>query len=115
MLNLLDTPNLLASDAAIAEAVGVSKSNRAFTDKLQFLHKTKRILYYRGAAGGYCLWPYTSINLERAYEEATQAVGSGDSDFCRPKKLLGYEAARREAALHRDRQPPPFCGSLFTG
>lgn len=75
MLNLLDTPNLLASDAAIAEAVGVSKSNRAFTDKLQFLHKTKRILYYRGAAGGYCLWPYTSINLERAYEEATQALG----------------------------------------
>ncbi|KXJ97957.1 MAG: hypothetical protein UZ17_ACD001002847 [Acidobacteria bacterium OLB17] len=75
MLNLLDSPNLLASDEAIAGAVGVSKSNKAFSGKLQFLHKTKRILYYRGAAGGYCLWPYTSINLERAYEEATQALG----------------------------------------
>lgn len=76
ILNLLDSPNLLASADAIAQAVGVSTSNKAFGAKLQSLHKAKGILHYRGVAGGYCLWPYTSINLERAYENATQALGT---------------------------------------
>src|SRR5262249_42279903 len=28
----------------------------------------------RGAAGGYCLWPHTSVNLERAYHDASKAL-----------------------------------------
>jgi hypothetical protein len=33
-----------------------------------------RVLYRRGGAAGYCLWPFTSVNLDRAYQEAQQAL-----------------------------------------
>ena len=30
--------------------------------------KRRGLLYRRGAAGGYCLWPATSVNLESAFK-----------------------------------------------
>lgn len=41
---------------------------------LRQLQKERSILYFRGLAGGYCLWPHTSVNLERAYQDAGRAV-----------------------------------------
>ena len=72
LLNLLDTPALLASEQAIALSVGRSLPEvqigiRQLT--------SKGILYYRGAAGGFCLWPHTSVNLEKAYQDATRELG----------------------------------------
>jgi len=78
ILNLIDDMQLLASKEAITQAMlpESSVAQRSVEDVLQELHTRKHIIHYRGAAGGYCLWPYTSVNLERAYEDACRAIGS---------------------------------------
>ncbi len=78
ILNLIDDMHLLASKEAVALAMlpESSDAQRPVEDVLQELHARKHIIHYRGAAGGYCLWPYTSVNLERAYEDACRAIGS---------------------------------------
>lgn len=72
LLNLLDSANLLASEQVLALSApggeGVVKSS------IRRL-KVKRVIYHRGIAGGYCLWPHTSINLEKAYEDASRSLG----------------------------------------
>lgn len=78
VLNLVDMPTLMASEAAIMACLGGRTQSRR--DRIQEaivkLHKSRRVVYYRGEAGGYCLWPHTSVNLERAYEDARRALGS---------------------------------------
>jgi len=78
LLNLVDDMHLLASKQAITLAIGseAADGQRSVEDVLQELHTKQHIIHYRGAAGGYCLWPYTSVNLEKAYEDACRAVGS---------------------------------------
>lgn len=78
LLNLLDVPNLLATEAVLAVAVGSGgKTNESRTKgALRRLALEKRVLYHRGAAGGYCLWPNTSVNLEKVYQEACRAVAT---------------------------------------
>lgn len=76
ILNLIDSPQLLASEDAIAIAIDSSSEEAATRVKhlLKSLKREKAILYFRGIAGGYCLWPHTSVNLERAYQDACDAV-----------------------------------------
>lgn len=76
LLNLLDSTDLLATADTLALAVGGSaaEASRKVKNALKDLQKGKSVLYYRGAAGGHCLWPHTSVNLERAYQEASEAV-----------------------------------------
>lgn len=76
VLNLIDSPQLLASEDAIALAVDATSADVVAKVKraLKSLQRDKAVLYYRGAAGGYCLWPHTSVNLERAYQDARAAV-----------------------------------------
>ncbi len=75
LLNMLDAHNLLASEQAVRSAAfgEGAASSRAAKAKIQELQRGRRVLYFRGAAGGYCLWPHTSINLEKAYEDASRA------------------------------------------
>ena len=76
ILNLMDSPQLLATEDAIALAVdSTSLDAEAKVRKLlKSLQRGKAVLYHRGAAGGYCLWPHTSVNLERAYRDARDSV-----------------------------------------
>lgn len=76
VLNLLDTPGLLATDDTVALAVGATTPETAARTKavLKSLQRDRSVLYFRGAAGGYCLWPHTSVNLERAHQDAKKAV-----------------------------------------
>jgi hypothetical protein len=76
ILNLMDSPQLLASQDAIALAVDSTSQDAGanVTKSLKSLQRGKAILYYRGAAGGYCLWPHTSVSLERAYQDARNTV-----------------------------------------
>lgn len=79
LLNLIDADNLLASQKSIllavsAEVEGISE--KRVQQALRTLQSEKRVLYHRGASGGYCLWPNTSVNLERAYEDAVRSLGS---------------------------------------
>lgn len=80
LLNLVDDHNLLASEEAIIHAISDGKggTKRLVREKLLALHKIKRVLYFRGEAGGYCLWPHTSVNLDKAYEAASRALGTLD-------------------------------------
>lgn len=77
LLNLLDSNNLLASDEIIGLAVAGRDTAEATNvkDAIKKLHKVKRVLYHRGASGGYCLWPHTSVNLEKAYANASRSLG----------------------------------------
>lgn len=76
LVNLLGDNSLVATEQivrlAVAGAAG-GQSERA-GEALGRLHKNKRVLFYRGTAGGYCLWPHTSVNLEVTLEAATRAV-----------------------------------------
>jgi len=77
MLNMLDANNLLASEDTIRlGTVGHNEGeDTRIKNTLRKLQKNKHVLYYRGAAGGYCLWPHTSVNLEKAYEDASRELG----------------------------------------
>jgi hypothetical protein len=75
LLNLLDVDNMIATDETIMLAVsGHNPAQERRVEEAIKRLKGKRALYFRGAAG-YCLWPYTSVNLEKAYEDASRAVG----------------------------------------
>lgn len=72
LLNLLDAENLLPTDSAIEVAVGGHGTQvKTAIRKL----KAKKVLYFRGTAGGNCLWPHTSVNLNKAYDDASRALG----------------------------------------
>ncbi|QDT51707.1 hypothetical protein Pan258_57990 [Symmachiella dynata] len=76
VLNMLDDLKLTAQEdsltAALEKTCLPDKSKVGAT--LKSLRSKKRVLYYRGSAGGYCLWPYTSVNLELKYAEAEKVV-----------------------------------------
>jgi len=76
LLNLLDTSSFVASEDAVrlslaGQAPGAGRDVQSAVRRL----KSKRILYQRGIAGGYCLWPFTSVNLDKVYEDASKALG----------------------------------------
>ena len=77
LLNLLDSANLLATKEALVLSVGGKDSREAhsISEAIKTLQIDKRDLDNRGASGGYCLWPHTSVDLERAYANAAHTLG----------------------------------------
>ena len=76
LLNLLNgTEFAPTSDAVILAVAGndphAAKAVKAILRKLQ-----GRVLYNRGKVNGYSLWPYTSVDLEKKYQDASAAIGS---------------------------------------
>lgn len=45
-------------------------------ESVKRLQKDKGVIYDRGAAGGFRLWSYTSVNLENVYENAARVLGN---------------------------------------
>lgn len=76
LLNLMDINSLLATEDAIVLAVAgeAGEDGGRVRRAVKRLHRSG-VLYFRGASGGYCLWSHTSVNLERAYENAARALG----------------------------------------
>lgn len=76
VLNILDDQRLTAQEDAIEAALTRTclPSRWSFKATLETLRSKKRVLYNRGAVGGFCLWPYTSVNLELKYSEAEKVV-----------------------------------------
>lgn len=76
ILNLLNDTDLLATESAIicAMAGHSSELHKQVKAAIEVLQKHKRVLYDRGRARGLCLWPHTSVDLEKAYEDACSAV-----------------------------------------
>lgn len=77
LINMLDDNSLLASEDIVTLAVDeISEQTSQTIESIQHLQKVKRVIYYRGAAGGFCLWAHTSVNLEKTYEDAVRSLGT---------------------------------------
>jgi hypothetical protein len=76
ILNLLNDTDLIASESTLVCAVAGHDPSRQKQVKaaIDTLRKHRRVLYDRGRARGFCLWPHTSVDLEKAYEDACRAV-----------------------------------------
>ena len=75
LLNLVSSIEFAATAEVVTLAVAdndpeESKAVRAALRKLQ-----GKVLYNRGKANGYSLWPYTSVDLEKRYQDASAAIG----------------------------------------
>ena len=76
ILNLINEGDLLPNEESIVLALArfhETEKNQV-RNTLRKLHRNRRVLYDRGRARGLCLWPHTSVGLEKAYEEARRAV-----------------------------------------
>lgn len=96
LLNLLDAEHLLATDTVLAAAISDNDSKNSVRKAIASL-KSRGLLFHRGAAGGYCLWPNTSVNLEAAFEVAQRTLGPVDrvSSQLRPYLDTSPVLARR--------------------
>lgn len=95
LLNLLDADDLVATSEAVAEAVGDPEAERV-SDCIADLRR-RGLLFDRGAVGGLCLWPHTSVSLERAFADAGRAVGPAD----RASELLAPHLDTRPLVARR--------------
>ena len=77
LLNVLDAEHLTATDAALSVALLDRESPGEIRRTVTAL-KRRGLLFDRGAAGGYCLWPSTSVNLEAAFRLARRTLGPAD-------------------------------------
>lgn len=77
LLNLINSPELIPTDETIVLALGRhgDESDKTVQSAIRRLQKERHVLFWRGRAGGYCLWSHTSVNLEAAYEAAGRALG----------------------------------------
>ena len=76
LINLLNS-NLFATEEALISCLNRDEHGNDRTEKvksaIRFL-QGKRIIFNRGRDGGYCLWPYTSVDIEKAYNDARKCV-----------------------------------------
>ena len=77
MLNLLNANDLLPTATVIVQAVaGTREDLRTGVGRAIDTLNEKQILYNRGIAGGLCLWPHTSVDLDAAYKSAEREIRS---------------------------------------
>lgn len=75
LLNLINSQKFLATEEAIIASVLDEKNGVNEARIKQTIKKLQRdILHNRGSLGGYCLWAYTSVNLDVEYEKAKNAL-----------------------------------------
>ena len=74
VLNLLDAEDMLADEKSLESALKTGEATEALSQAVANL-KGRGVLFDRGATGGYCLWPGTSVNLESAFESAKRVIG----------------------------------------
>ena len=77
VLNVIDAEYLLANDTVLTAALADTDEGGVVSQALTSLLE-RRMVFKRGIAGGYCLWPSTSIDLEAAFEAAKRALGPMD-------------------------------------
>lgn len=77
VLNLHDDEDLPINEESVlcAVAAGDRTTRSRVLSALQKLRNGKRALWNRGARG-LCLWPHTSVNLDKAYDDARKAVAA---------------------------------------
>jgi hypothetical protein len=84
LLTLLDFPDIPATEAMVELALADETNHKSITKALETL-KARHVFYERGASRGFCIWPYTSVNLDEALkngETATRMNGDGIELLC---------------------------------
>ena len=96
VLNVLDAEHLLAKEMVLSAALTDGGETDAISNAVESL-KSRGLLFDRGAAGGYSLWPRTSVNLVSAFDAARRALGPMDRVAPRVRPYLGQSSvvARR--------------------
>ena len=81
VLNLLNANDLIPTESIVVQAVaGTQEDLRSRTaHAINTLKDDKRIIYDRGIAGGLCLWPHSSADLDSSYRNAERVVGNIDN------------------------------------
>jgi hypothetical protein len=74
LLNVIDSIPLVGTEEVLGICVQSGADGSSVQGSVRRL-RSRRVVYHRGVAGGLCLWPHTSVNLEKAYEEASRALG----------------------------------------
>ncbi len=76
ILNLINDGDLVPTEELVMLALARfhSTERKLVQTTLKRLHKERRVLYDRGRARGLCLWPHTSVDLEKAYEDASRVI-----------------------------------------
>ena len=76
ILNLINDGDLLPTEESVVVALARfhPAERKQVQSALKKLHRERRVLYDRGRARGLCLWPHTSVDLEKAYEDASRVV-----------------------------------------
>lgn len=78
LVNLLDDPSLNMTTSVLVHALAASTMWRASASAaVDRLKSGARVLYDRGAGGGLCLWPHTSVDIQEAFEQGVTAVELG--------------------------------------
>jgi hypothetical protein len=98
LLNLLDEPTFCLTSDLLVRAIASTPAERGHAERaVERLKGGARVLYERGAGGGLCLWPHTSVDLQRAFEDALTAVERGDDVISALRPVLPSEplVARR--------------------
>lgn len=77
LLNLVNSQKYLATEDVIIASMedenkGIDKN--LIRQTIKKLNLDNNILHSRGIAGGYCLWAYTSVNLDIAYDKASRVL-----------------------------------------
>ena len=76
ILNLINDGDLVPTEDLVVLALSRfhPDERKRFQRTLKKLHKDRRVLYDRGRTRGLCLWPHTSVDLEKAYEDSRRVV-----------------------------------------
>lgn len=77
ILNLLDADDLRPTKEMLEITIAATEDHKLrslISRNLKKLQSETGVLHKRGRAGGFCLWSYTSVNLELAYERASDAI-----------------------------------------
>ena len=100
ILNLLDAEDLLATNRTIAAALAPA-TTRDIDAAIQTV-VDRGLLFRRGRANAYRLWPSSSLSLESAFETAVRAVGPVDRVAKAVKPFLDVDPvlARRHYVEH---------------
>lgn len=77
ILNLINADDLLPTEERLVWAIAGHSKNEQHRVVQTIKRLRKRgILHFRGTGRGYCLWPYTSVDIEKAFDEARRQVPS---------------------------------------
>lgn len=100
ILNLLDAEDLLATDRALAAAL--TPTAKRDIDAAIRLLVDRGLLFRRGRANAYRLWPSSSLSLEAAFDTALRAVGPVERVASALKPFLDQDPvlARRHYVEH---------------